>query len=116
MEKLSRTACRAGRRHERGTISDMRCQVSSAKVSKTDAGVRAPIAGVTTMTTNDASAVRDFDFLVGEWRVEHRRLKERLAGSTQWIAFSGTSKAQPVMDGAANGRPFSACAWILCRA
>lgn len=54
------------------------------------------------MTTNNAPAVHDFDFLAGEWRVEHRRLKERLAGNTEWIAFSGTSKAQPVMGGVAN--------------
>ena len=25
------------------------------------------------------SGLRDFDFLVGDWRVQHRRLKERLA-------------------------------------
>ncbi|MFM9864229.1 MAG: DUF1579 domain-containing protein [Micropepsaceae bacterium] len=51
---------------------------------------------------NTASGAHDFDFLAGEWRVTHRRLKERLAGSTDWIVFSGTSKAQLLMGGAAN--------------
>jgi hypothetical protein len=29
----------------------------------------------------------DFDFLIGAWKVHHRRLKERLKGSTQWVEF-----------------------------
>ena len=29
----------------------------------------------------------DFDFLEGEWIIHHRRLRERLVGSTEWIAF-----------------------------
>lgn len=53
-------------------------------------------------TTNDASGMHDFDFLAGEWRVAHRRLKARLASCTEWIAFPGTTKAQLVMAGAAN--------------
>lgn len=33
----------------------------------------------------------DWDWLVGRWSVRHRRLKERLAGSTEWEEFAGTS-------------------------
>lgn len=33
----------------------------------------------------------DWDFLVGRWNVQHRRLKARLAGSTEWEEFDGTS-------------------------
>jgi hypothetical protein len=33
----------------------------------------------------------DWAWLVGRWSVRHRRLKERLAGSTQWEEFNGTS-------------------------
>jgi hypothetical protein len=46
--------------------------------------------------------MHDFDFLAGEWRIRHRRLKEWLAGSAEWIEFSGTHKAQLVMGGQAN--------------
>jgi hypothetical protein len=49
-----------------------------------------------------ASSVNDFDFLVGRWNVLHHRLKERLAGSTQWDDFTGTSTLQKLMDGQAN--------------
>jgi hypothetical protein len=42
---------------------------------------------------------RDFDFLIGQWQVHHRRLKERLADSHEWIEFEGTSVVQKVMGG-----------------
>ena len=43
--------------------------------------------------------LHDFDFLVGHWQVRHRRLKERLANSHEWIEFDGTSVVQKVMGG-----------------
>jgi hypothetical protein len=44
----------------------------------------------------------DFDFLFGTWRVEHRRLKERLAGCTEWLEFGGRSTAWPTLGGNGN--------------
>jgi hypothetical protein len=44
----------------------------------------------------------DFDFLVGSWKVRHRRLKERLKGCTEWEEFPGTTTLRPIMGGAAN--------------
>lgn len=44
----------------------------------------------------------DFDFLVGRWRVAHRRLKERLAGSSDWETFDGTLENWPVLGGQGN--------------
>lgn len=44
----------------------------------------------------------DFDFLVGEWTVANQRLKERLAGSTEWEEFTSTSRCWSLFDGAAN--------------
>jgi len=44
----------------------------------------------------------DFDFLVGRWVVQHRRLKIRLAHSHQWETFSGTSEAMALLGGQAN--------------
>lgn len=44
----------------------------------------------------------DFDFLIGKWKVHHRRLKERLAGCTEWVEFEGTCAAQKILDGQGN--------------
>lgn len=45
---------------------------------------------------------KDFDFLFGRWTIRNRRLRERLAGSTQWDEFEGTSVAWPLWGGAGN--------------
>jgi hypothetical protein len=41
----------------------------------------------------------DFDFLVGEWRVHHHRLKP---DSQEWVDFEGTCNNRKLMDGSAN--------------
>jgi len=46
-----------------------------------------------------ADHAHDFDFLIGSWRVHHRRLKERLAGSREWVEFEGTSELWLIMAG-----------------
>lgn len=45
---------------------------------------------------------RDFDFLVGSWDVTHRRLRERLVGSSDWDEFDGTLVNWPVLGGQGN--------------
>lgn len=50
----------------------------------------------------DVSHLHDFDFLVGDWRVHHRKLKARLAGSNAWLEFEGTCSMRKLMDGWAN--------------
>jgi hypothetical protein len=46
--------------------------------------------------------LHDFDPLVGKWRVHHRRLKERLAGSHEWVEFEGTCELWQAMGGYGN--------------
>lgn len=41
----------------------------------------------------------DFEFVFGSWKVHHRRLRERLKGSTEWEEFEGTSVAHPILGG-----------------
>lgn len=43
-----------------------------------------------------------FDFLHGRWRVYHRKLAERLAGSSEWIEFPGTLDVRPILGGLGN--------------
>ena len=51
---------------------------------------------------NEATGVNDFDFLMGSWRVHHRRLKERLADNHEWIEFEGTCSMQKILGNAGN--------------
>ena len=43
----------------------------------------------------------DFDFLVGSWKFHLKRLKQRLAGSTEWVEFDGTTVCRKALDGRA---------------
>ncbi|MFN0103286.1 MAG: DUF1579 domain-containing protein [Bryobacteraceae bacterium] len=36
------------------------------------------------------STALDFNFLIGDWSVSHRRLRDRLSGSVEWDEFRGT--------------------------
>lgn len=44
----------------------------------------------------------DFDWEIGTWRTELRRLAKPLSGSDEWIEYTGTSVVTPVLDGRAN--------------
>ena len=48
------------------------------------------------------STSHDFDFLHGTWRIEHRRLRERLAGCDEWVTIYGNADVRPVLGGIGN--------------
>jgi hypothetical protein len=48
------------------------------------------------------SGSRAFDFLVGRWRVKHRKLRHRLAGSSDWYDFAGKLEVRPILSGLGN--------------
>ena len=50
----------------------------------------------------EMKGANDFDFFIGEWRVHHRRLKERLANNQEWIEFDGTSAVRKILGGHGN--------------
>ena len=41
----------------------------------------------------------DWGWLVGRWSVRHNQLKARLAGSTEWVEFGGTSELWLTLGG-----------------
>ena len=55
---------------------------------------------VTTDALHDGAS--DFDFLIGHWRVAHRRLQQRLAACTDWDSFGGTCVVRKVLGGQGN--------------
>jgi len=44
----------------------------------------------------------DFDWELGEWTTELRRLEKPLTGSTSWVEYHGTSTVRPILGGRAN--------------
>jgi hypothetical protein len=48
-------------------------------------------------TENDGR--NDFDFLVGNFIMRHKRLKERLKGCTEWEEFEGTATGKKLLNG-----------------
>jgi hypothetical protein len=66
-----------------------------------------PLAPAATPTAGGLDPVfaphaNDWSWLVGSWSVHHRRLKDRLAGSTEWEDFTGTCVNWPLMGGRGN--------------
>jgi hypothetical protein len=71
-----------------------------------------------TRVTNESAAAKrglqpaasngqhDFDFEIGTWKIHLKRLEQRLAGSTTWVEFDGTSDTRKVWDGRANLEEF----------
>jgi hypothetical protein len=41
----------------------------------------------------------DFDFLIGRWKIRHRRLREILKGSTSWDEFEGYAVDRKILGG-----------------
>ena len=44
----------------------------------------------------------DFDFIIGDWDVNHRRLNERLCGCAEWTEFQGKSSTRKILGGFGN--------------
>ena len=57
------------------------------------------------------SAARDFDFLMGPWRIRNTRLVRRLAGCNDWEVFDATGTAHPLPGGIGNFDTFTPLAW-----
>jgi hypothetical protein len=54
------------------------------------------------MSATFEPAPTDFDFMIGDWMVRHKRLKERLVGCTDWTEFTGTSSTRKILRGYGN--------------
>ena len=48
----------------------------------------------------------DFDFEIGNWNIHLERLADRLAGSTTWVKFDGTSVTRKIWNGRADLNEF----------
>lgn len=60
------------------------------------------IAFPTLAQTNQSDGQHDFDFEIGTWKTQLRRLQRPLSGSTAWLEYEGTTVVRKVLDGRAN--------------
>ena len=56
--------------------------------------------------TTAGDGQHDFDFEIGSWKIHLSRLTDRLAGSTTWVEFDGTSVTRKVWNGRADLEEF----------
>ena len=49
-----------------------------------------------------ATQIHAFAFQTGRWRVAHRKLAARLAGSQEWVEFAGSCRAWETLAGGGN--------------
>jgi hypothetical protein len=54
------------------------------------------------MNETNPKGCHDFAFQTGSWRVRHRKLRRRLAGSKEWFEFEGRCEAWEIMGGDGN--------------
>jgi hypothetical protein len=68
------------------------------------------------------SSERDFDFLVGKWKLRNRKLKSRLTHSDEWTTFESAVEMHQILNGVgnidkytemANGKPYEGVALRL---
>lgn len=52
--------------------------------------------------TSARDGSHDFDFLMGKWKIRHRRLTKPLSGSFAWYEFDGEGEAMRVWGGGDN--------------
>jgi hypothetical protein len=49
-----------------------------------------------------SSSLNDFDFLVGKWKMYHRRLNKRLENCKEWTEFESTDSNYKILSGTAD--------------
>ena len=51
---------------------------------------------------SQTSSVKDFDYLVGNWKLKNRKLKSRLTNNTEWIEFESKVEMHQILGGNGN--------------
>jgi hypothetical protein len=73
---------------------------SSSLPAQTTAPVRTPVEAM------QHDGQRDFDFLVGAWKIHLKRLMHAPNGTDEWVELDGTTDCRPVLDGSAEVEEF----------
>ena len=57
-----------------------------------------PFSSVLAQPTTPRDGQRDFDFEIGSWRTQLRRLAKPLSGDTTWVEYAGTTVVRKVWE------------------
>ena len=49
-----------------------------------------------------SSSQKDFDFLIGKWKIHNRKLKSRLSGCSEWTEFEAQVDCRKILNGYGN--------------
>jgi hypothetical protein len=58
--------------------------------------------GKLAISASGTSSKSDFDYLIGNWNIKNRALKEPLTGRDEWREFAATQELRPVLLGQGN--------------
>jgi hypothetical protein len=58
--------------------------------------------GELNLKASASSSQNDFDFLVGKWKMHHRRLNKRLENCKEWTEFESTDENHKILAGTAD--------------
>ena len=85
------------------------CHIGQAQknVLKTDTSLTIPklnfdANGNLLIKASSTSSPNDFDFLVGKWKMYHRRLNKRLENCKEWTEFESTDSNYKILSGTAD--------------
>ena len=85
------------------------CHIGQAQknVLKTDTSLAIPrlnfdANGNLLINASSTSSHSDFDFLVGKWKMYHRRLNKRLENCKEWTEFESTDSNYKILSGTAD--------------
>jgi len=85
------------------------CHIALAQktVLTTDRSIAIPpvsfdVNGALKITASATSSANDFDFLVGKWKMHHRRLNKRLEGCRDWTEFDSQDENMKILSGTAD--------------
>lgn len=81
---------------------DRRALMQGATLTLAGLGARGTLAQAAAPLPEGTASRSDFDYFLGSWRVEHRRLRKRLVESNDWEEFAGRTHCQQLFGGLVN--------------
>src|SRR5271154_524002 len=88
--------------HIKDILMTCRLPFASAVADFVALGLATPGPSAQASQTPDLSGLHAFDLRVGKWKLHNRVLKERLAGSHDWLEYDGAQTWWSILNGRGN--------------